>query len=122
MEPLGGGIMFLEKLREFCPHSTNHRTITCGQWGKGYSWEAFGGLLYPVYCRWLCWVSLLRTGFLWLRRAGCCCAARAQQLWLPGLVAPLHVGSSLPGDGTCVPCTSRWILYHEPPGKISGDF
>ena len=31
-------------------------------------------------------------------------------LWLPGLVAPWHVGSSWTGDRTCVPCTGRRIL------------
>ena len=36
--------------------------------------------------------------------------AQAQQLWLTGLVAPRHVGSSQSRARTCVPCISRQIL------------
>ena len=38
--------------------------------------------------------------------------------WLPccsrhmGFVTPWHVGSSWTMDGTCLPCTDRWILNH----------
>ena len=84
--------------------------------------------------------SLLRTGFLQLRRAGgyssfrctgfslqwllllrsmgsrcmgfTSCGKRDQQLWHRGLVAPRHVGSSWTRDRTRVPCTGRWILNH----------
>ena len=38
--------------------------------------------------------------------------AGAQYLWLRGLVAPQHVGSSQTRDQTCVPCTGRQILNH----------
>ena len=38
--------------------------------------------------------------------------AQAQQLWLTGLVAPRHVGSSQTRARTCVSCTSRQILNH----------
>ena len=68
-------------------------------------------------------------GFLQLRQAGatlprgarashyrglsCCGAqapdAQAQQLWLTGLVAPRHVGSSQTRARTCVPCIGRQI-------------
>ena len=34
--------------------------------------------------------------------------AQAQQVWLTGLVALLHVGSSRARYWTCVPCTGRW--------------
>ena len=74
----------------------------------------------------------LCAGFLQLRRAGatlcrgarashcrglyCCGAqalgAQAQQLWLTGLVAPQHVGSSWTGARTRVPCIGRQILNH----------
>ena len=46
-----------------------------------------------------------------------CCGAQApdvqaQQLWLTGLVAPRHVGSSQTRARTRVPCIGRWILNH----------
>ena len=76
--------------------------------------------------------SFLCQGFLHLRQAGatlhrgarashcrglsCCGAqapdAQAQQLWLTGLVAPRHVGSSQTRARTRVPCISRRILNH----------
>ena len=76
--------------------------------------------------------SFLCQGFLQLRQAGatlhrgarashcrglsCCGAqapdAQAQQLWLTGLVAPRHVGSSQTRARTHVPCTGRQILNH----------
>ena len=40
------------------------------------------------------------------------CGMRAQQLWLVGLVAPQHVGSSQARAQTCVPCIGRRILNH----------
>ena len=46
----------------------------------------------------------------------CCGAqapdAQAQQLWLTGLVAPRHVGSSWTRARTRVPCIGRQILNH----------
>ena len=76
--------------------------------------------------------SFLCEGFLQLRQAGatlhrgaqasryrglsCCGAhapgAQAQWLWLTGLVAPRHVGSSQTRARTCVPCIGRQILNH----------
>ena len=76
--------------------------------------------------------SFLCEGFLQLRRAGatlhrgarashyrglsCCGAqapdAQAQQLWLTGLVAPRHVGSSQTRARTRVPCIGRQTLNH----------
>ena len=67
--------------------------------------------------------SLRCTGFslqwlLLLRSTGSKCAGfrscgmRAQQLWLMGLVAPRHVGSSQTRARTHVPCIGRWILNH----------
>ena len=76
--------------------------------------------------------SFLREGFLQLRQAGAtlhrgarashhrglsrCGAqapdAQAQQLWLTGLVASWHVGSSQTRARTRVPCTGRQILNH----------
>ena len=76
--------------------------------------------------------SFLYEGFLQLRRAGatlhrgawashyrglsCCGAqapdAQAQQLWLTGLVAPRHVGSSQTRAQTRVPCIGRQTLNH----------
>ena len=76
--------------------------------------------------------SFLREGFLQLRQAGatlhrgarashrrglsCCGAqapdAQAQQLWLMGLVAPWHVGSSQTRARTRVPCIGRQTLNH----------
>ena len=38
--------------------------------------------------------------------------AQAQQLWLTGLVAPWHVGSSQTRARTRVPCIGRQILNH----------
>ena len=43
--------------------------------------------------------------------------AQAQQLWLTGLVAPRHVGSSQTRARTCVPCIGRQILNHCATGK-----
>ena len=76
--------------------------------------------------------SFLCDGFLQLRQAGatlhrsvrashhrglsCCGAqapdAQAQYLWLTGLAAPRHVGSSQTRAQTRVPCISRQILNH----------
>ena len=76
-------------------------------------------------------------GFLQLRRAGAtlhrgaqvshcrglsrCRAqapdAQAQQLWLTGLAALRHVGSSRTGARTRVPCIGRRIPNTAPPGK-----
>ena len=76
--------------------------------------------------------SFLCEGFLQLRQAGatlhrgarashhrglsCCGAqapdAQAQQLWLTGLVAPRHVGSSQTRARTRVPCIGRQIFNH----------
>ena len=76
--------------------------------------------------------SFLCEGFLQLRQAGatlyrgagashyrglpCYGAqapdAQAQQLWLTGLVAPRHVGSSQTRVRTRVPCIGRRILNH----------
>ena len=48
--------------------------------------------------------------------ASCCGAqapdAQAQQLWLMGLVAPRHVGSSQTRARTRVPCIGRQMLNH----------
>ena len=50
------------------------------------------------------------------RGLSCCGAqapdAQAQQLWLTGLVAPRHVGSSQTRGRTRVPCIGRQILNH----------
>ena len=50
------------------------------------------------------------------RGLSCCGAqapdAQAQQLWLTGLVAPRHVGSSQTRARTRVPCIGRQILNH----------
>ena len=76
--------------------------------------------------------SFLCEGFLQLQQAGAtlhrgarashyrglsCCGAQApdapaQQLWLTGLVAPRHVGSSQTRARTHVPCIGRQILNH----------
>ena len=76
--------------------------------------------------------SFLCEGFLQLRQAGatphrgarashcrglsCCRAqapdAQAQQLWLTGLAAPRHVGSSRIGTRTHVPCIGRRTPNH----------
>ena len=68
--------------------------------------------------------SLLRcTGFsllclllLWSLGSRCAgfssCGSQAQQLWLTGLVAPQHVGSSQTSARTRVPCIGRRILNH----------
>ena len=57
------------------------------------------------------WLLLLQsTGS---RRAGfSSCSTQAQQLWLTGLVAPRHVGSSWTRAQTRVPCIGRRILNH----------
>ena len=50
------------------------------------------------------------------RGLSCCRAqapdAQAQHLWLTGLAAPQHVGSSRTRDRTRVPCIGRQILNH----------
>ena len=51
------------------------------------------------------------------RRGLSCCGAQApdaqaQQLWLTGLVAPRHVGSSQTRARTRVPCIGRQVLDH----------
>ena len=86
--------------------------------------------------------SFLREGLLQLRGAGatlhrgarashyrclsCCGAqapdAQAQQLWLTGLVAPRHVGSSQTKAQTRVPCIGRQILNHCATREALNDF
>ena len=57
------------------------------------------------------WLLLLQS--LGSRHAGfSSCGAQPQQLWLMGLVAPQHVGSSQTRDRTRVPCIGRQILNH----------
>ena len=70
----------------------------------GYSLSRYAGFS-------LWWLLLLQsTGS---RRTGfSSCGTRAQQLWLAGLVAPRHVGSSQTRTRTCVLCTGRRILNH----------
>ena len=55
-------------------------------------------------------------GPLTIAASTCCGAqapdAQAQQLWLTGLVALRHVGSSQTRTWTCVPCIGRQILNH----------
>ena len=55
-------------------------------------------------------------GPLTYRGLSCCGAqapdAQAQQLWLTGLVAPRHVGSSQTRARSRVPCIGRQILNH----------
>ena len=60
-------------------------------------------------------LSLWRMGLaIWLF----CCrtqalGVQAQQLWLSGLFAPWHVGSSSPDHRSKpIPCTGRWIHNH----------
>ena len=50
-------------------------------------------------------------------QASSSCSMRAQQLWLRGLAAPWHVGSSQSRDQTCVPLLSGGFLTIGPPGK-----
>ena len=45
------------------------------------------------------------------------CGTQAQQLWLTGLVAPWHMGSSRTRARTHVPCIGRRFLTTAPPGK-----
>ena len=82
---------------------------------------------------WLCWVFVSVRGLSLLaaqvgatlhhgarashyRGLSCCGAqapdAQAQQLWLTGLVAPRHVGSSQTRARTRVPCIGRQTLNH----------
>ena len=64
------------------------------------------------------WGTTLHRGARAFHYCGlsCCGAqapdAQAQQLWLTGLVAPQHVGSSQTRAQTRVPCIGRQILNH----------
>ena len=88
-------------------------------------------LLYLLFIFGCVGSSFLCEGFLQLWQAGathrgvrashcrglsCCRAqapdAQAQQLWLTGLVAPRHVGSSQTGARTRIPCIGRQTLNH----------
>ena len=46
------------------------------------------------------------------------CRSWAQQLWCTGVAAPPCVAPSWTRDQTCVPCTSRHILYHWSTGEV----
>ena len=92
----------------------------------------FFKFIYLFIYFWLCWVfvsvrglspvaasgghSSSRCAGLSPSRLSCCGAqapdAQAQQLWLTGLVAPRHVGSSQTRARTRVPCISRQTLNH----------
>ena len=63
------------------------------------------------------WATLHRSARASHYRGLSCCGAQApdaqaQQLWLTGLVAPRHVGSSQTRARTRVPCIDRQILNH----------
>ena len=92
----------------------------------------FLNLLLFIYLFWLCWVFISVRGLSPVAASGghssSRCAglplsqplllrskapdAQAQQLWLTGLVAPRHVGSSQTRARTRVPCIGRWTLNH----------
>ena len=83
---------------------------------RGLSLVAASGGHFSSRCAGL---SLSRPLLLWAshsRGLSCCGAqapdAQAQQLWLTGLVAPRHVGSSQTRARTRVPCISRQTLNH----------
>ena len=65
---------------------------------------------------WCTGFSLRYLLLLWStgsRRVGfSSCGTWAQQLWLAGLVAPKHMGSSWTRARTHVLCIGRWILNH----------
>ena len=88
--------------------------------------------IYLFIYFWLCWVFVSVRGLSLVAVSGAtlhrgarashchglsCCTAQApdtqaQQLWLTGLVAPRHVGSSQTRARTRVPCIGRQILNH----------
>ena len=83
--------------------------------------------IYLFIYLWLCWVFISVRGLSPVAASGghsssrcaglpCCGAqapdAQAQQMWLTGLVAPRHVGSSQTRARTCVPCIGRQTLNH----------
>ena len=78
----------------FFGFSAVHRLSPVGA-SRGYSLQSTGFSL-----RWL----------LLLRSTGS--RVRAWQLWLTGLVALWHVGSSSTRGQTCIPCNGRWIFIH----------
>ena len=85
-----------------------------------------------IYYLWLCWVFVSVRGLSLVAASGGHSSSRcaglslswplllrstgsrpqAQQLWLTGLAAPRHVGSSQTRARTHVPCISRQILNH----------
>ena len=78
--------------------------------GSSFLWEGFLQL-------WQAGATLHRSARASHYRGLSCCGAQdpdaqAQQLWLKGLVAPWHVGSSQTRARTRVPCISRQILSH----------
>ena len=89
----------------------------------GFSWRHFFFFLI-LFIYGCVGSSFLCEGFLWLWQVGAthyrglsrCGAqapdAQAQQLWLTGLVAPRHVGSSQTRARTRVPCIGRQIPNH----------
>ena len=85
--------------------------------------------IYLFIYLWLCWVFVSVRGLSPVvatlhhgarashHRGLSCCGAQApdtqaQQLWLTGLVAPWHVGSSQTRARTRIPCIGRQILNH----------
>ena len=88
--------------------------------------------IYLFIYFWLCWILVSVRGLSLVAASGatlhrgarashcrglsCCGAqapdAQAQQLWLTGLAAPRHVGSSQNGTRTRVPCIGRRIPNH----------
>ena len=59
---------------------------------------------------WLWYRGFSSRWLLLLRSTGS--RVRAWQLWLTGLVALWHVGSSSTRGQTCIPCIGRWIFIH----------
>ena len=56
--------------------------------------------------------SCCGTWALGMQLQACRVQGKVQQLRCAGLVAWQHVGSSLPRDPVCVPCTGGWVLIH----------
>ena len=80
---------------------------SCGEWGLLF--VVLHGLLIAVASL-VAELGLQACGFQQLWLAGS--RAHAQSLWLTGLVAPQHVGSSWTRAQSRVPCISRRILNH----------
>ena len=101
----------LQELERTEKHGKRHHWNTIGKFQTGQRCGFFFLLILFIYF-WLSWVFIAVCRLLIAVTSLVASRVQAQQLWLAGLVALRHVGSSWTRAGTHVACIGRRILNH----------